>query len=69
LFEQSDINATQTTAALDPMLFGLVDNVTVTAVPEPSTCALFGVAGLAFATRRKLRSGLQSSLPGSSKLK
>jgi hypothetical protein len=69
LFEQSDINATQTTAALDPMLFGLVDNVTVTAVPEPSTCALFGLAGLAFATRRKLRSGLQSSLPGSSKLK
>ena len=56
LFAQSDINATQTTAAGDPMLFGLIDNVRVTVVPEPSTYALFGLAGaflLAHNRRRK----------------
>lgn len=53
LFEQSDINATQTTAALDPMLFGLVDNVRVTAVPEPSTYALIGLGGVLAAFRRR----------------
>jgi hypothetical protein len=53
LFAQSDINATQTTAANDPVLFGLIDNVRVTAVPEPSTYALLGLGALALAIHRK----------------
>jgi hypothetical protein len=53
LFEQSDINAGQTTAALDPTLFGLVDNVRVTAVPEPTTYALLGLGALLVAARRR----------------
>ena len=56
LFAHSDINTGQTTAAGDPMLFGLIDNVRVTVVPEPSTYALFGLAGaflLAYDRRRR----------------
>jgi len=52
LFAQSDINATQTTAAGDPVLFGLIDNVRVTTVPEPSTYALLGLGALVIAARR-----------------
>lgn len=55
LFEQSDINATQTTAANDPVLFGLIDNVRVVSVPEPSTYALLSLGGLLVAIRRKTR--------------
>ena len=55
LFAQSDINSTQTTAAGDPMLFGLIDNVRVTVVPEPSTYALLGLAGAALLAHRRLR--------------
>jgi hypothetical protein len=52
---QSDIN---TTVSTDPnhrsLLFGLIDNVVVTPVPEPSTYALIGmsIASLAFLRRR-----------------
>ena len=53
VFFQSDINTTQTTLALDPTLFGLVDNVVVTAVPEPSTYALFGLGALFLAVRQR----------------
>lgn len=53
LFNQSDINATQTTAAENPVLFGLIDNVRVTAVPEPSTYALLGLGALFLAARRR----------------
>ena len=52
VFIQSDINATQTTEALESQLFGLIDNVVV-AVPEPSTFALLGLGGaFLFALRR-----------------
>jgi hypothetical protein len=47
LLAQSDINATQTTTGEDPLLFGLVDNVRVTQVPEPSTYALMGLGAMA----------------------
>ena len=56
LFMYSDVNATSST---DPnaihLLFGLVDNVTVMAVPEPSVFALgiLGIAGIYVARRRK----------------
>lgn len=57
LLEYSDINATSSTDPNDgSLLFGLYDNVSVTAVPEPSTVAL-GIAGgiglLLLARRRK----------------
>jgi hypothetical protein len=54
---QSDIN---TTASTDPngttLNFGLFDNVVVTQVPEPATCALaiMSAAGLFLARRRKV---------------
>lgn len=54
LFAQSDINTGQTTVAGDPMLFGLIDNVRVTVVPEPSTYALLGLAGAALLAHRRL---------------
>jgi hypothetical protein len=54
LFAQADINATQTTTALDPLLFGLIDNVTVvTVVPEPSTYALMGTGALLLLARAR----------------
>lgn len=40
LFAQSDINATQTTLELDPMLFGLIDNVKVTSIPGAQVTAV-----------------------------
>lgn len=56
VFVQSDINATQTTEALEAQLFGLIDNVVVS-VPEPSTFTLFALGGAAFfAFRRGKRS-------------
>lgn len=55
LLVQSDINTTASTDANGTALnFGLFDNVVVTAVPEPTTCALavLGATGLFLARRR-----------------
>jgi hypothetical protein len=53
---QFDINAT---SSADPnaraLLFGLVDNVEVQAVPEPGTMAALGLGALALIRRRKNR--------------
>jgi hypothetical protein len=46
LFAQSDINTGTTTNTVPPLLFGLIDNVTVTAIPEPSTWALLAAGTL-----------------------
>ena len=53
VFVQSDINQGQTTEDLESQLFGLIDNVVVTVVPEPSTFALLGLGALAFGLRRR----------------
>jgi len=56
LFNHYDINATTSTDPNAPnLLFGLIDNVRVTTVPEPSTIALglLGVSGLILMRRRK----------------
>lgn len=45
VFVQSDINSSQTTEALESQLFGVIDNVTVTVVPEPSTLAFMAMGG------------------------
>ena len=55
VFVQSDINATQTTEALEAQLFGLIDNVVVTVVPEPSTYALMGMGAAMLLTIARLR--------------
>jgi len=51
---QFDINGTSST---DPnaraLLFGLVDNVNVSAVPEPATIAVLGIGALALVRRRR----------------
>jgi len=56
LFNHYDINATTSTDPNAPsLLIGLIDNVRVVAVPEPSTIALglMGVVGLLLMRRRK----------------
>jgi hypothetical protein len=55
LFAQADINTNQTTVANAPVLFGVVDNVRVTTVPEPSTFGLVGLGALLIAARCKKR--------------
>jgi hypothetical protein len=50
---QMDINATTTDAAGRPLLFGLIDNVTVSEIPEPASLALLGLGGLAMFRRRR----------------
>lgn len=55
LFSQFDINTGSSTSTdSDALLFGLVDNVRVTAVPEPSTYALMG-SGVLFLLARARR--------------
>ena len=56
LLGQSDINASSSTDPNDrDLLFGLFDNVTVSAVPEPSTMAVFSIGALALVMRRRRR--------------
>jgi hypothetical protein len=56
LFNQYDINATSSTDAnVRSLEFGLIDDVVVTQVPEPATCALglLGLAGMWIARRNR----------------
>lgn len=56
LFNHYDINATSSSDPNAPdLLFGLIDNVVVEVIPEPSTFALCG-AGLAGLMSRRRRS-------------
>jgi len=50
---QSDVNTTAAAATEQPFVFGLVDNVVVTQVPEPSTYALIGLGAMALAARAR----------------
>jgi hypothetical protein len=52
-FVQADTASSQVSAANEPLVFGLIDNVRVTAVPEPSTYALIALGGLFLAARRR----------------
>jgi hypothetical protein len=66
LFNHFDINATSSTDPNAPaLLFGLIDNVRVIAVPEPSVLAI-GALGFAALLLRSLcsRGGMPSSTPG-----
>lgn len=54
LFNQFDINATASLDAASVALqFGLIDNIRITAIPEPSVLALGGVGLALFALRRR----------------
>ena len=54
LLAHSDINTTSSTDPnADSLLFGLVDNVRVTLVPEPSTYALMSLGALALLARAR----------------
>jgi hypothetical protein len=64
LLNQYDINNTSSTDVnATALLFGLFDNVTVTAVPEPSTFALLGAAGVIFGVARRRKAGVSNSNP------
>jgi hypothetical protein len=53
-FGQSDINATASTNAnVRSLLFGLVDNVVVETIPEPSSLTLLALAGIAISAIRR----------------
>jgi hypothetical protein len=54
LLEQTDSNASSSTDVnSDNLLFGLIDNVRVTTVPEPSTYALLGSGALLLLARAR----------------
>ena len=56
LLNHFDINsATSSDPNAGSLIFGLFDNVTVSAVPEPSTMTLFAFGALALVMRRKSR--------------
>ncbi len=53
-FGQSDINATASTSAdVRSLIFGLIDNVVVESIPEPSTVSLLALATLALSGLRR----------------
>jgi hypothetical protein len=52
LFNHYDINANSTTNQ-DRLIFGLIDNIRVEVIPEPSSLALAGFAGLTLLRRRR----------------
>jgi hypothetical protein len=53
-FGHSDVNATSSTDPNDAaLLFTLIDNIQVEAIPEPATLALVGLAGLLLFARRR----------------
>jgi hypothetical protein len=61
LFAQSDINASQTTVDLDPLLFGLIDNVKVTSLPgTPITAVLMDPNGVVIDTLAEGRTDVAS---------
>jgi hypothetical protein len=53
-FGHADTNATSSSDANDSaLLFTLIDNVRVTAVPEPASLAVAGLAGVGIVRRRR----------------